>query len=107
MTDVVEVLDGIHRLGLDTAPLVYLNERHPRYGAASLLLGSRHFTLLGIDVRAAERAADLRARYNLRTPDACQVAVALAAGCSGYLTPDAGLRRLTELRINVLDDLRP
>jgi predicted nucleic acid-binding protein len=38
-----------------------------------ILLNSRRFRLLPITSRIAESAADLRARYNLRTPDALHV----------------------------------
>ncbi|MBI3946163.1 MAG: PIN domain-containing protein [Armatimonadetes bacterium] len=71
----------------------------------SLLLHSRNFRLLPIDADVAERAADLRARYQLRTPDALQIAAALAAGCQAFLTNDGTLGRVADLRILVLDDL--
>lgn len=70
-----------------------------------LLLNGRNLTLLPINVPTAELAAELRARYKLRTPDALQVAAALDAGCEAFLCNDAGLRRVTELRVLVLDDL--
>jgi predicted nucleic acid-binding protein len=70
-----------------------------------LLLNSRHFTLLPIAIPAAEIAADLRARYNLRTPDALQIAAALSAGCQAFLTNDVALKRVTELRVLILDEL--
>jgi predicted nucleic acid-binding protein len=53
----------------------------------------------------AERAADLRARYNVRTPDAIQLATALEAGCDAFLTNDLALRRVAELRVLVLGTL--
>ncbi len=71
----------------------------------ALLLGSRHFTLLPIDAAVADRAADLRARYRLRTPDAMQLAAAISAGCQAVMTNDATMRRVTELRVLVLDEL--
>jgi predicted nucleic acid-binding protein len=71
----------------------------------AMLYQSRHLDLLLIDATVAERAADLRAAYRLRTPDALQVAAALAAGCEAFLTNDAALQRVTELRVLVLDDL--
>lgn len=49
-----------------------------------LLVHGRHFTLLPVDGALAERAAELRARYGLRTPDAIQAAAALAAGCQAF-----------------------
>ncbi len=71
----------------------------------SLLLASRNFTLVVVDALVAEHAAELRARHRLRTPDALQVAAALSAGCEAFLTNDRSLRRVSELRVLVLDDL--
>jgi predicted nucleic acid-binding protein len=70
-----------------------------------LLLHSANFQTLSITPEFAERGAELRARYNLRTPDALQVASGLVAGCEAFLTNDRGLQRVTELRVLVLDDL--
>ncbi len=58
-----------------------------------------------IDSTVAERAADLRARYNLRTPDALQTAAALDTGWQAFLTNDTQLKRVIELRVLILDEL--
>jgi predicted nucleic acid-binding protein len=71
-----------------------------------LLLHSRNFKLLPIDSVIAEHAADLRARYRFRTPDALQIVAALTAGCQAFLTNDPPLKRAIELRVLVLDDLK-
>lgn len=71
----------------------------------AILLRSRSFTLLPIDAETAEVAARLRARYNMRTPDALHVASALQANCGGFLTNDKTLKRVTEIRIVLLDEL--
>src|SRR5262249_24344882 len=70
-----------------------------------LLLRSDHFHTMAIDPATAERARDLRARHNLRTPDALQIATASSAGCQAFLTNDRGLQHVTELRVLVLQDL--
>lgn len=72
---------------------------------SDLLVNAANFQTLPIDIAAAMSAADLRARYNLRMPDALQVATAITAGCEAFLTNDAALQRVTELRILVLDQL--
>jgi predicted nucleic acid-binding protein len=59
-----------------------------------------------VDDNIAIQAAQIRARYNLQLPDAFQVAVAMAAECEALLTNDATFRRVTELRVLVLDDLK-
>lgn len=71
----------------------------------SLLLNSRNFRLLPITTDVAELAADLRGRYNIRTPDALQIAAALIVGCQAFVTNDTALRRVTDLKILVLDQL--
>jgi predicted nucleic acid-binding protein len=70
-----------------------------------LLMRSRNFSTWAISASIAELGAELRAQYRLRTPDALQIATALEAGCEGFLSNDAGLRRVTELRVLILDDL--
>jgi predicted nucleic acid-binding protein len=142
-----DALAGVSRLGLDTAPLIYFIERHPKhvdvmreiirridsgaiasYGSAitltevltqpkrtgntkleheyrDLLLHSTGLTLVPIGIIIAEGAADLRARYSLKTPDAVQVSAALSSGCEAFLTNDAGLRRVTDLRVLILDEI--
>lgn len=66
---------------------------------------SPHFTLVPIDADVAETAARLRTSYGLRTPDALQISAALTTGCQAFLTNDKKLRRVTELRILVVDEL--
>lgn len=70
-----------------------------------LLLESENFRTVSVDAKAAEWAADLRARYNLKTPDSLQIAVALTSGCEAFLTNDSDLRRVTELNVLVLNEL--
>ena len=71
----------------------------------SLLLRSRHVSLVAVEATIAERAADLRARWGMRTPDALQIATALGANCQAFLTNDHRLRRVTDIHVLVLDDL--
>lgn len=71
----------------------------------SLLLRSRNLAAVPVDVAVAERAAVLRANYNLKTPDALHIGSALVAGCDAFLTNDMGFRRVTDIRILILDDL--
>jgi predicted nucleic acid-binding protein len=120
-------LTSITKLGLDTLPIIYFVEAHPKYdervteifrqiasgkliGVTSvitltevlvhpirlgeadlqndyrdLMLNSANFETVFIDTSVAESAADLRARYNLRTPDALQIAVAFEKGCEAFL----------------------
>ena len=71
-----------------------------------LLLDSERFSTLPITIEVAERAAELRARYNLRTPDALQVAAAIVRRYEAFLTNDARLKRVAEIRVLTLEELR-
>src|SRR5260221_3682827 len=70
-----------------------------------LLLNTRHIEVEPMGITIAEKAAELRAVHNLRTPDAIQLATGLRAGCQGFLTNDRKLLRVTEIAVFVLDDL--
>lgn len=70
-----------------------------------MLQTTRNVILEPVSAVVAERAADLRARYNLKTPDALQVAVALQTGCDAFLSNDSGLKRVTDIRVLLLDEL--
>lgn len=59
------------------------------------------------DQAIAQRAADLRARYNVSLPDALQLATAITAGCDAFLTNDHLLKRVTEIDVLVVDELEP
>jgi predicted nucleic acid-binding protein len=71
-----------------------------------ILLNSRNFSLIPINKVIAQRAAELRAQYSLKTPDALQVAVGLENHCDAFLTNDLGLKRVREIKILVVDELQ-
>jgi predicted nucleic acid-binding protein len=60
--------------------------------------------LILVEVGAAvvERATDLRAKYNLKTPDALHYATAIEAGAAVFLTGDRGLARCSEVPVEIL-----
>jgi predicted nucleic acid-binding protein len=70
-----------------------------------MMTKSRQFKLISITPAVAEQAAELRARHNLKTPDALQIAVAVSQQCDALLTNDLGLKRVTEVQVLVLDEL--
>ena len=71
-----------------------------------LLLRSAHFQTLSISPAIAERAAALRSQFRLRMPDALQIAAATDSGCQAFLTNDAGLRRVADIQVLLLDELQ-
>ena len=141
-----DALRGVQRLFLDTPPVIYFVERHPRYADVvrevfvrvrdgiplavtspvtlaeclvaplrqgqtqlqqdfiDVLVYGQNITFFPIDAALGRRAAEVRAQYNLSLPDAIQIAVALHAGCEAILTNDLDLRRVTELRVVIVDE---
>ena len=71
----------------------------------NILLQSPALTAIPLDEGIAEEAAGLRARHNLRTPDAIQLATAIRSGASWFLTNDAELADLSEIPVLVLKQL--
>ena len=67
-------------------------------------LGSRYPNLSWVEpsLAVAERAAQLRARYNLRTPDAIQAATAIVSHATGLITNDVGLAKVEDLEVLML-----
>jgi predicted nucleic acid-binding protein len=52
-----------------------------------------------------DRAAQLRATVNLKTPDAIQAATSLNAGATGFVSNDPVFRRVSEFEVFILDDV--
>jgi predicted nucleic acid-binding protein len=73
-----------------------------RYEA--LLTRSRGVQLIRIDGSQLRAAAQLRAVHRIRTPDALQLAAALAARCTAFVTNDRNLPAIAGLRILQLRD---
>lgn len=69
------------------------------------LTNTKEIEMANIDEIVGRQAVELRVSYGLKLPDALQIAVAIRAGCDGFLTNDAALKRLTELQIVVLGEL--
>jgi predicted nucleic acid-binding protein len=71
----------------------------------NILLQSPAMTAIPLDEGIAEEAAGLRARHNLRTPDAIQLATAVRSGASWFVTNDAQLAGVSEISVLVLNQL--
>jgi predicted nucleic acid-binding protein len=70
----------------------------------ALLTRSRGVNLVDLDRAQLRTAAQLRAAYRVRTPDALQLAAALSHRCAAFLTNDRDLPELSGLRIVQLRD---
>ena len=129
------MIERVRRVFLDSAPLIYFVEKEAKYWDAVSLIFDRidaglmmaitsavtlaeclvlpyrkknlrlaqelfdcivngnNILFVSLDHDMARRAAEMRARYNLSLSDA-------------FLTNDADLRRIIELQVLVLDDMR-
>lgn len=70
----------------------------------TLLTFSRGLLLLDLDRPLVRMAAQIRAMYGLKTPDALQVAAALQAGCTALVTNDRKIPSVGGLRVLQLRD---
>lgn len=68
-----------------------------------ILLNIEGLTTVEVSVDIAEKMAQLRSQYSLRTPDAIQIATALQSGATALLTNDVRWLVLPNLQILVLD----
>ncbi len=71
----------------------------------NVITGGENTIFVPITAEVSQQAAELRVKYNLKLPDALQIAVAIVAGCEAFLTNDTGLKRVGELQILVLGEL--
>lgn len=132
-------------VGLDTAPLIYFIEEHPRYlpivrpffealdgGECTavtstltiaevlvhplrngdielasryrdILMGAKGLILTPVSAEVAETAARIRGEFNVRTPDAIQLATTMQSGAQYFLTNDLKLHELPGMQLIVLE----
>ncbi len=70
-----------------------------------LLVNDESVRFVPLDDRAASKAAELRARYNLPLPDSFQIAVAILSGCDAVLTNDVAWKKVAGINAIVLDEM--
>ncbi|MEC4807435.1 MAG: PIN domain-containing protein [Jaaginema sp. PMC 1080.18] len=141
-----EALEGVKRVFLDTAPVIYFVEEIPDFvevvqvvidkliageieavispvtfaeclvqpikikntklqkDFVDFLLAGEPIFMVDTDTEIGYQAAYLRAKYNLKLPDALQVATAIRSGCEALLTNDDQFRRVSELRVLMVED---
>jgi len=71
----------------------------------NILCNSTSITIIDLTTDIAIKAAALRAKYGLKTPDSIQVATALNVSAEYFLTNDIRLKVVNEIEILVLDEL--
>lgn len=70
-----------------------------------IVMNGDPFRLVPVTAEIAETAAMLRARYNLRTPDALHIGTAIETHYDAFLTNDKTFKRVQEIRVLVLNEL--
>lgn len=71
-----------------------------------ILLSSPNLTMCPVTFGLAQEAAELRARHNLKTADAIQLATALSERATTFLTNDQGFPENCGIKILRLRDIR-
>jgi predicted nucleic acid-binding protein len=70
-----------------------------------ILFDQESIVFVDINLTIACEAARIRFRYNLQLADSLQIATAIAAHCDAFLTNDAQLKRVSELKVLVISEL--
>jgi predicted nucleic acid-binding protein len=79
-----------------------------REGNATLLalydafFASTEVEVAELTAAVVEKATEIRADLNAKTPDALHLATAVMSGASAFLTGDQDLTRCTEVRVEIL-----
>ena len=71
----------------------------------NILCNSPSIDIIDLTIDIAIKAASLRAKYGLKTPDSIQVATALIASSEYFLTNDIRLKAISEIKILILDEI--
>ena len=70
-----------------------------------ILTTSSSITMRNLDVNIARRSAEIRAKYNFKTPDSIQLATALSISAELFITNDKQLK-IDEITTITLDELK-
>jgi len=71
----------------------------------NILCNSPTINIFELNIEIAKRAAGLRAKYGLKTPDSIQIATAIYGAAEYFLTNDIRLKAVKEIETLVLDEL--
>lgn len=61
--------------------------------------------IIYLDEKIADVASSLRAKYNIKTPDAIQVASAILSGAKAFVTNEPSLKRIDNLDIIIMKEM--
>jgi predicted nucleic acid-binding protein len=87
-------LENFSIVALDTVAFIYYVENHPNY-----------LRLISLTHDIVEKAPEIRARHNLRTPNPVQIATAILNNADLLITNDRKLKRITEINVAILYEI--
>lgn len=91
----IEILTGVKQKGRDDLANSY----------RQLFGNFPHFDIYTLTEQTVEIASDLRARYQLKTPDAIHLATAIEHQAKIFYTNDKALEKVTEIRVQRIEKL--
>lgn len=77
-------------------------EEHKQY--TKILEKNDQFQLVDVTLTIAKKAAYLRRKYRIKTPDALIIASAIESGAEVFVTNDERLKILQEIEVKTLND---
>jgi predicted nucleic acid-binding protein len=72
----------------------------------NILLQAEGIDIFDITTKTSIKAAEIRAKYNFRTPDAIQLASAIEMKADFFLTNDHRLSQIKEMKVVLIKDLK-
>ena len=70
----------------------------------SLLTTYPHLTWISLTLPISDLAANLRAEYGLKTPDAIHIASAVSSNASGFICNDRAFKKIRAIDCLIIDD---
>lgn len=71
----------------------------------NILCNSATISIFELNIEIAQKAAEIRAIYSLKTPDSIQIATAIYGSAEFFLTNDNRLKAVKEIETLVLEEL--
>ncbi|MGF1586106.1 MAG: type II toxin-antitoxin system VapC family toxin [Bacteroidales bacterium] len=70
-----------------------------------IITTSSNIEIFDIDIEISKKAAEIRAEFNFRTPDAIQIATGIIHGADFFFTNDLNLKKASGIEILILQEL--
>jgi len=81
------------------------NNKKLEHQYLEILLYNENLDVIPVNIIIAQKASEIRANYNIKTPDAIQIATAIIQHCDTFFTNDKELKKVKEINVITVDDL--